>query len=243
MVRDRMIEKESADNLMDGMVIARLDSHGHTFEVIVEAEYASEGRKDEWKDITEHMPAEEIFSDARKGERPSQEDMKKAFGDTDTKGIAIKILKRGQVQLTTEQRRQMQEEKHKQIVAAIVREAMNPQTKTPHPPQRIETAMAEAGVHIDPIRSAASQVKDIVEALRPFIPISFEKARLAVKLQAVDYGKCYGDIKDLGKICQEEWMNDGSWVGVVELPAGLQEELISKLNKKTKGNIETKILK
>ena len=243
MVRDRMIEKESTDNLMDGMVVARLDSHGHTFEVIVEADYASEGRKDDWKDITEHMPSEEIFSDARKGERPSQGDMKEAFGDTDTKGIAIKILKKGQVQLTTEQRRQMQEEKRKQIVAAIVREAMNPQTKTPHPPQRIETAMAEAGVHIDPIRSAASQVKDIVEALRPFIPISFEKARLAVKLQAVDYGKCYGDIKALGKISQEEWLNDGSWVGVVELPAGLQEELISKLNKKTKGNIETKMLK
>jgi ribosome maturation protein SDO1 len=243
MVRDRMIERESTDDLMDGMVIARLESHGKTFEIIVEADYVTDGRGNGWKDIVGHMPADEIFSDARKGERASQEDLDKAFTSTELREMAIEILKRGQVQLTTEQRRQMQEEKRKQIVAVIVREAMNPQTKTPHPPQRIETAMAEAGVHVDPMKPVEVQVKEVVEALRPFIPISFEKARLAIKLQAVDYGRCFGDIKAVAKVAQEEWQKDGSWVGVVELPAGFLDELLSKLNDKTKGAVETKLLK
>jgi len=243
MVKDRMIEKEHTESLMDGMVIARLDSHGHTFEIIVEAEYVGEGRAEGWKDITEHMPADEIFSDARKGTRSPAEEMSKAFATSSPREIALEILKRGQVQLTTEQRRKMQEEKHRQIVALIAREGMNPQTKTPHPPARIEAAIAEAGIHIDPMKPVSVRVKDVVQALRSIIPITFDKMRLAVKLAGVDYGKCYGDIKALGTVRQEEWGADGSWMGVIEIPAGLQQELFSKLNEKTKGNVESKILK
>jgi ribosome maturation protein SDO1 len=225
------------------MVIARLDSHGHSFEIIVEADYVNDGRASEWKDILEHMPSDQIFSDARKGERSPDEEMDAAFGTRNSKDIAADILRKGQVQLTTEQKRKMQEDKHRQIVAIIAREAMNPQTKAPHPPQRIENAIAEAGIHIDPMKPAAAQVKDIVQALRGVIPISFDKMRLAIRLQGTDYGKCYGDIKAMGTIKQEEWTPDGSWICMVEIPAGLQQELYDKLNAKTKGNLESKILK
>ncbi|MCK5309958.1 MAG: ribosome assembly factor SBDS [Thermoplasmata archaeon] len=228
---------------MDGMVIARLESHGHDFEIILEADYVNDGKAEGWSEILEHMPAEEIFIDARKGERVPAENMNEAFATESVKEIAINILKSGNVQLTTEQRRQMQDEKRKQVIAIIVREAMNPQTKTPHPPQRIENAMNEAGVHIDPMKPVAVQVKEVVELLRPLLPISFEKLKLAIKLNGDDYGKCYGDIKGMSKITKEEWTSDGSWVGVVDIPAGLQEELFRKLNEKTKGNVETKMLK
>jgi len=243
MVKDRMIEKEHTDNLMDDHVIARLESHGHNFEIIVKSDYVNDGKKDDYKDVLENMPAEEIFTDARKGERASTEAMEEVFSTQDAKDIAINILKNGDVQLTTEQRRQMQEEKRKQVIATIVREAMNPQTKTPHPPQRIESAMAEAGVHIDPMKPVHVQVPEVVDKLRPIIPISFEKLKLAIKLNGVDYGRCYGDIKSAGNISHEEWGSDGSWMGMVEIPAGLQDELVRKLNDKTKGGVETKILK
>ena len=235
-------QKEHTDNLMDGMVIARFESHGHDFEIILEADYVNDGKPD-YEDILEHMPSEVVFSDAMKGERASTEDMNEVFATEDTKEITINILKNGDVQLTTDQRRQMQDEKRKQVIATIVREAMNPQTKTPHPPQRIENAMAEAGIHIDPMKPVSVQVHDVVEQLRPILPISFEKLKLAIKLEGVDYGRCYGDIKGVGKIISEEWGSDGSWMGMVEIPAGIQDELVRKLNEKTKGSAETKILK
>ena len=243
MVKDRMIEKEHTDDLMDGMVIARLESHGHNFEIILEADYVNDGKAEGWAEILDHMPAEEVFTDARKGERVPAENMNDAFATNNVKEIAIQILKNGNVQLTTEQRRLMQDEKRKQVIATIVREAMNPQTKTPHPPQRIENAMNEAGIHIDPMKPVAIQVKEVVDLLRPLLPISFEKLKLAIKLNGDDYGRCYGDIKGMGKIIKEEWTSDGSWVGMVDIPAGLQEELFNKLNEKTKGSVETKILK
>ena len=135
------------------------------------------------------------------------------------------------------------ENKRKQIVASIVRNAINPQTGTPHPAQRIELAMEEAKVHIDPFKPVDIQVQGVLDKLRPIIPIRFEKLKIAVKLSAENYGRSYGDITGFGKILKDEWLTDGSWVGLVEIPAGLQSEFYDKLNKKTKGDVETKIVK
>ena len=116
-------QKEHTDDLMDGMVIARLESHGHDFEIILEADYVNDGKLDEWSDILEHMPSEVVFADAKKGEQASTDDMNEVFATENVKEIAIEILKKGGVQLTTEQRRQMQDDKRKQIITIIVREA------------------------------------------------------------------------------------------------------------------------
>jgi ribosome maturation protein SDO1 len=137
----------------------------------------------------------------------------------------------------------MQENKRKQIIASIVRNAINPQTKTPHPASRIEMALKEAKVQIDPFKPVDVQVQYVLEKLRAIIPIRFETLKVAVKLSGENYGKTYADLTAFGKITKEEWQGDGSWVGVVEIPAGLQSEFFDKLNKRTKGDVETKILK
>jgi len=169
--------------------------------------------------------------------------MAELFGTTEPLAVAKQIILRGEIQLTTEQRRQMLEVKRKQIVQYIAANAINPQTGTPHPPQRIEIAMEEAKVHVDPFKGLEEQVKDVLDALRPLIPIRFEKTRIAVKLSAEDSAKCYGDIKSFGSILKEEWSPSGAWIGVVEMPAGMQTEFLERLNAKTKGNVETRILK
>jgi len=57
-----------------------------------------------------------------------------SFGTTDTLKIADIILKKGVLQLTTEQRRKMVEDKRKQIIDFISRQAVDPKTNLPHPP-------------------------------------------------------------------------------------------------------------
>jgi ribosome maturation protein SDO1 len=120
---------------------------------------------------------------------------------------------------------------------------MNPQTGAPHPPARIETAMEEARVHIDPFKPVEAQVPMVMDALRPLIPIRFDKVRMAVRVSGENYGRCYEDFKHFGKIMKEEWQKDGSWIGVVEMPAGLQTEFLEKISNKTHGEAETKIIK
>ncbi len=56
-------------------------------------------------------------------------------------------------------------------------------------------------------------------------------------------GKTYPILKSFGKILREEWQNDGSWVALVELPAGLRDEFLDELNKITHGNVEAKLVK
>ena len=227
---------------LDDAVIARLESHGERFEILVDPDIVEKVHSGEVKDIREFLAAEEVFRDAKKGDRASEESVKKVFATEDINEIAVHIILKGEVQLTTEQRRKMQEEKKRKIIAEIARNAIDPQTKAPHPPQRIEAAMEEARVHIDPFKPAEQQVQKVLDALRPIIPIRFEKIRVAVKLSGENYGKVYGDLVAYGQIMKEEWQKDGSWVGIVEIPAGVQIEFFDHLNKKTKGDVETKLL-
>jgi ribosome maturation protein SDO1 len=228
---------------IEDAIIARLESHGESFEVLIDTDVARELREgNEVEDISKHMAIEEIFRDAGKEDRASEEKMMEVFETTDVLEIAREIILNGEVQLTTEQRREMQEEKRKQIVTEIARNAINPQTKMPHPPQRIELAMEEARVNVDPFKSVETQVPKVLERLRPLIPIRFEKSKIAVKLPGPEYGRCYEDIVHFGKILKEEWQSNGDWIGVVEIPAGVRDEFVGKLKNRTHGNVETKLI-
>lgn len=228
---------------VEDAIIARLESHGESFEVLIDPKVVNHLREGQEVELIDYMVVDEVFRNARKGTRASDEKIKEIFGTNDPIEVAKQIILKGEVQLTTLQRRDMQESKRKRIISEIARNAINPQTGAPHPPQRIEMAMDEARVHIDPFKPVEAQVKTVLDALRPLIPIRFEKIRIAVKLSGEEYGRCFEDISHMGRITKEEWQPNGSWIGVVELPAGMRDDFLGRLNEKTKGNVETKILK
>jgi len=237
------LRTDRSDDLFKEYVIARIERMGEKFEVIVRPGAVQSLREGKSVDILSNIAIDEIFRDAHKGSRASEEKMMEFFGTTDPIEVARKLIIEGEIQLTTDQRREMLEAKRKQIIAYIAANAINPQTGGPHPPQRIEIAMEEAKVRIDPFKSVEDQMKSVLDGLRPLIPIRFEKVRIAVKLTAEFSAKCYGDIKSFGRIVQEEWQPNGTWIGVVEIPGGMQTDFLDRLSKKTKGNVETKLLK
>ncbi len=237
------LRSDRRDDIFKEYVIARVEKSGEKFEILVKPEAVQKVRDGKDVDLLKELAIDEIFKDAHKGSKASEDKMAEFFGTTEPLAVAKQIIQRGEIQLTTEQRRQMLEVKRKQIVQYIAANAINPQTSTPHPPQRIENAMEEAKVHVDPFKSIEEQVKEVLDALRPLIPIRFEKVRIAVKLSAEDSAKAYGDIKSFGTIVKEEWSSTGAWIGLVEMPAGMQTEFLERLNAKTKGNVETRILK
>jgi ribosome maturation protein SDO1 len=236
------IRKEHETDLFREYVVARMERDGETFEVLVKPHAVARIRDREEVDVLSNIAIDQVFRDARKGSRASEEKMEEVFGTADPLEVAEILIRKGEIQLTTEQRREMQEKKRKALVAYIAAHAINPQTGTPHPPLRIENAMREAKVHVDAFKGVEEQVKDILEELRPLIPIRFERVRIAVKLSAEDCGKCYGDMKAFGAIVKEEWQPDGTWIGVVEMPAGMQTEFLERLNAKTRGHVETRLL-
>lgn len=227
-------------------VVARLETQGLHFEVLLEPEVARRLRDNEPvtdDQITEALAIDTVFKDSRKGDRATDESVRKVFGNATVPAIVRQIVAKGEFQLTTDQRREMLENKRKAIVAYIARNAINPQTKTPHPPQRIELAMEEAKVRVDPFKPVEAQVKDVLGALKVLLPIRFEKATIAVKLSGENYARCLNDMKTMGTIIRDEWQDNGSWVGLVEMPAGMQTDFLKRLNDRTKGNVETKIVR
>ncbi len=237
------LRSERRDDIFKEYVIARFEKFGEKFEVLVRPEAVPAIREGKMENLAEQLAIDSVFRDAHKGSHAPADKMEQILGTSDPLKAAEVIIKTGEIQLTTDQRRQMTEEKRKQVVAHIVRNAINPQTNTPHPPQRIENAMEEAKVHIDPFKGVEEQAAQVVQALRPLIPIRFEKARIAVRLSAQDYPKAFGEIKNFGTVIREEWQPTGAWIGVVELPAGLQQEFIERLGQRTKGNVETRVVK
>lgn len=227
---------------VDDAVIARLESYGERFEILVDAELAADYKSGQDIAIEDVLAVEEIFKDAHKADKASEENMEKVFETTDALEVADKIIKKGTIQITANQRKKMQEEKTKQVIAQIAREAINPQTKLPHPPNRIQKAMEEAKVHIDPMKSVESQIQPTVKAILTKIPIRIEKVKVAVKIPGTYAGKAYSTISQYGKLEREEWMNDGSWIGVVEIPGGLQDEFYTALSGLTHGEVETKLI-
>jgi ribosome maturation protein SDO1 len=226
---------------LEEAVIARLEHEGKKFEVLVDPDLALELRKGKTVDFNELLATDTVFKDSNKGEVASEEDVNKVFGTTEIERVVDHIIKHGRVQLTTEQRRAMLEKRKKEIIALIARDAWDPQTNAPHPPQRIENALSEAKIQIDELKSAQEQVKDIVDKLKSFIPISMERLKLAVKVPAAFSGKSQAVLHKFN-VLKEEWQKDGSLIAVLEVPAGQKMDLLNELNHLTHGEVEVKVL-
>lgn len=232
---------------LDEAVVARLEKGGIHLEILVDPEVALHFKEEKGNlelDLDDLLAVEGVFvGPARDGAKASTEEMTKTFGTTDVKEAVKQILLKGDLQLTTDQRRRMVERKRRLIIAHIARNAINPQTKAPHPPTRIETAMDEARIHLDPFKSVDAQVQDVLKAIRPLIPIRIETVQVAVKFPATQAGKANAALHGWGEMKHQAWQADGSFIAVVEIPGGMQNEFFAELNKRTHGDVETRILK
>ncbi|MFC7076265.1 MULTISPECIES: ribosome assembly factor SBDS [Haloarcula] len=230
---------------LEEAVTARLESHGQRFEVLVDPDAALAIKRDEFEgDLEDVIAAEDIFEDASRGDRPPESSLEEVFDTTDPLEIIPEVIKQGEIQITAEQRREMQEQKHKQLVQRITRNAVNPQMDdAPHPPERIESALEETDFRVDPMEPVESQVDDALDALRPVIPIRFDEITVAVQVPADYAGSAQAQIRQFGDLEREEWQSDGSWVGVLTFPAGLQNDFYDLVNEHTSGQAETQIIK
>jgi len=222
--------------------VARITKDNEHFEVLVKPQKALDYRMGKMAAITEVLVTETIFSDANKGTKASEENLRKAFGATEPLKVAEMILKTGTLQLTTEQRRKMIEDKRKQIVDFISRQCVDPKTNLPHPPLRVENALEQIHYSIDPFKPVEEQAKEIIKLLRPVLPLKMEQVSVGVRVPAEYSARAYGTIKGFGTIKREEWRADGSWYGVLEMPAGLYGPFLEKIGEITKGNAEAKMI-
>lgn len=227
---------------VDKAIIARLKTSGKNFEILVDCNEALKFKQGVISEISDVLADEKVFSDSKKGLLASEHEMQSLFSTTNPLEVAKIIIQKGEIQLTSEYKSKLREEKRKKILNLIHQNAADPKTHLPHPQQRLELAFQEANVKIDEFKSAEEQVDEIIKQLRPIIPISVEKKEIRIKIPGQYAGKCYRIVQGYSKIKREDWLNDGSWQGEIEIAVGLQSTLFDELNNITHGNVESEIL-
>lgn len=228
--------------MSDKYTLVKYSNHGDKFEILVDPDKGLSYKKGEPVDIRNVLLIDTIFTDSGKGEKASVTKLEEVFGTSDPYEVAAQIFEKGTFNLSTAQRKEILDQKTRQIINIISKTYVDPRTKLPHPPLRIENALSQTRVVIDPFIKAESQVKNIVDAMRPILPMSVESVEIAIKIPAEYSSKSYGIVKDLADIKKDEWTTDGSWVALVSISAAMMGELLDRLGKATQGNLQTKIV-
>ncbi|MEE8181372.1 MAG: ribosome assembly factor SBDS [Nitrosopumilaceae archaeon] len=229
--------------MVDKVTVVRYSYEGEKFEILVKPDPALEYKLGKRKDISSILVSDEIYSNSNKGTRASTEKLLKAFKTDDATLIAERILQKGDLNLTTDQRRKMTQEKRKQLVDYISKTYVDPKSHLPHPPLRIEQAMEDGKVSIDPYKNVDEQVKDIVEKLRSIIPLKSENLVLEIIVPAQYAAKSYSVLKSTGTLKKEEWQSNGSLKAILEIPAAARPNVIDRLGSITKGTASVEVTK
>ena len=225
---------------LDDAVLARLEKGGKRYEALVDPDLVEQWKEDSTDiNLDDFMAMDEIFHDARAGERPTEDALMKAFETLDVASILRMILTKGSIQLTTAQRKARVENMRQQIIHHIHSQAIDPKSKSPHPRTRIELALEESKYSVDPFKRLEDQVKDAIARLKPLIPLSFESVRLAFRIP----GSAYGSVSQILRTHQQKegWLENGDWACVVEIPSGMKGDLIGQVLKRA-NNAEVKEL-
>ena len=223
-------------------VIARLKKGKDTFEILVDCDNALLYREGKAK-FEDAVAGPYVFKKAKFGEHASPAEMKKVFGTEDLTKVAETILREGEIQLTRDHKDKMRDEKFKQVVTLLARNAVDAKTEKPIPASRIEMLLEEAKFKVDEFKAAELQLHDALKKIAPLAPVRMETRELEIRIPAQEAVKSFHALKSYGKLLKEDWLNDGSLLAVIEIAAGLQPNLEDELNKVTKGNSEIKAVK
>ena len=217
---------------LDDAVLARLEKGGKRYEALVDPDLVEQWKEDSSNiQLDDFMAMDEIFHDARAGERPTEDALMNTFQTLDVETILNIILDKGSIQLTTAQRKARVEHMRQQIIHHIHSQAIDPKSKSPHPRTRIELALQESKYSVDPFKRLEEQIKDAIAKLKPLIPLSFESVRLAFRVP----GSAYGSVSQLLRTYQkkEGWLENGDWACVIEIPAGMKGDIIGQVLKRS----------
>ncbi len=228
---------------IDKSVIARFKKEGKDFEILVDCDKAIAFKGGKEIPIDEVLVTNDIFVDVKKGTHAPEKDLENIFKTDDKTEIAKVIINKGEIQLTTDYKNKIREEKRKRIIDLIHRNTVDSKTGLPHPLQRIDSAMEEAKVNIDFYKSSEEQFKEVIKEIRAIIPIKIEKREIKIRIPVSFVGKSHGAVRSFGELLSENYDSDGSYIVVIEIPSGIQEELFDKINSLTQGQAEIDIIK
>ena len=212
--------------------LVKMKVNNKLFEIMVDLELALKLRKGEPVNIQNVLLANDIFTNHKTGSKAASADLMAAFATNDVLAVADRMVKKGDIQLPKDYRDEQQDNKRKQVVDWLVRNAVDARNGRPFTPQAISTAIDQKGLNITNL-PIDQQISGITESLKTILPIKIETKKLAITIPAIYTGKVYGIVNQYKE--KEDWLADGSLKVTINIPIGLQMEFYDKLNAVTHG--------
>ncbi len=219
-------------------VIAKLKSKGKKFEILVDFNKAMDFKKSGKGFIQDILIFDVIFSDYKKGLKFKNSDLEEVFGTSDVYKVAQEIIKKGEIAVPIEVKKEERKNKMKQLVDYLARICVDPKTMKPHPPERIKSAIEQLAFHPKDNEDLDSQARSALKLIQKILPIKLETKKIELKIPAAFAARSYGLLKD--SLIKEEWLSDGSFLCVIEKPAASLMDFFDKLNAITHGSALTK---
>jgi len=163
------------------------------------------------------------------------------------------ILEKGQLKLPKELRDELLDKLVKRIISYVQKYAINPATKAPYPPTKIEEALMQviSGVKsgeqrvrvvLDPLKSFEEQLPEVIRALKTILPIKLEIITVRVKIPTQYTGIAYARLEAYGHVKESKWLDDGSLEAIVEVPGGQFIQFHNTLANVTKGTARISVI-
>jgi ribosome maturation protein SDO1 len=220
-------------------VEARLKVKGKHFEISVDFDEAMKIKTAKGGDIVRALNSDAIYHDLKKAEAVPKLILENCFNTSDLHIIAAEIIKRGEILKPQEFREAERENKIKRIIGMILRNAVD-QKGRPFTEDILKRAVEQVHYNFDN-RPDDAQMNDLVNKLKPILPIRIEKKKIKLVVPARFTGQIYGLLKDYKE--SEEWLANGNLEVVVSLPAGMQIDFYEKLNAITHGAVVSEEIK
>lgn len=191
-----------------------------------------QGHKDASNNLSKLLATDEVYKNSRSGDRVSDKALQECFGTTDLAQITERILKHGHLDLTTEQKRKLSEQKRKEVIDYIVRNSINPITKAPHPYNRVESALDSAKIVVDIQRPIDQQMEKIIEKVSIILPMDFKMFTFKV-IVPLDFASKVNGIINKYDIIERKW--GSSFNFTAKVPAGEKDSFMNTISGLTKG--------
>ena len=211
-------------------VVARIKVKSKHYEIQVDLDEALKVKAGSG-DLLAALDSTSVFYDLKKGTIASNADLKDAYGTTDFHDIAKTIISKGEVQKTQEFRDSEKENKIKQVMELLIRNAVD-QHGRPFTEDRLKTAIQQAHYSFDN-RTPEQQLTPLVHELKKIIPIKISTKKIKLTIPARFTGQAYGILKDYKE--SEDWLANGDLQVIMNIPPGILIDFYDRLNSVTHG--------
>ncbi|XP_065174933.1 ribosome maturation protein SBDS-like [Sycon ciliatum] len=229
---------------LTNIALVRMKKGGKRFEIACYKNKVMSWRQKVEKDIDEVLQTHTVFTNVSKGQVAKKEDLVKSFTTDNHTEICLKILEKGELQVSDKERQVQLESMFKDIATTVADKCINPETKKPYTVSLIIKAMKDIHYSVKTTKNTKQQALEVIRLLKDSIPLERCQMRVRIQVPAREAKRVRDKLSPLlTRIEAESWSGDLELIGFIDPGSYRQAEAIVQADTRGRGVLEVLNLK